>query len=79
AGVFLFEGGLIGALGGLAGAALASIVITVVAAINSWSAYLNVGWIALGPVLGMVVGLAASAYPAMRAATIQPAIAVRSD
>ena len=78
-GVFLCEGGIIGALGGLAGAALASVVITVVAAVNSWSAYLNLGWIALGPVLGMVVGLAASAYPAMRAATIQPAIAVRSD
>lgn len=78
-GVFLCEGGLIGALGGLAGAALASVVITVVAAVNDWSAYLKPGWIALGPVLGMVVGLVASAYPAMRAATIQPAIAVRSD
>lgn len=54
-------------------------VITVVAAVNDWSAYLNPGWIALGPVLGMVVGLVASSYPAMRAATIQPAIAVRSD
>ncbi|MFT0847272.1 ABC transporter permease [Actinomycetaceae bacterium L2_0104] len=79
AGVFWCEGALIGALGGLAGAALAAITITAIAALNGWTAYLSPMWIGLGPVLGMTVGLVASAYPAMRAATIHPAIAVRSD
>ncbi len=79
AGVFWCEGALIGALGGLAGAALAAIMVTAIAAVNGWTAYLNPLWISLGPVLGMTVGLVASAYPAMRAATIHPAIAVRSD
>ncbi|WP_160149019.1 hypothetical protein [Arcanobacterium ihumii] len=42
-------------------------------------AYLSFGWIALGPVLGAAVGIITSAYPAVRASAIYPAIAVRSD
>lgn len=79
AGVFWFEGALIGTLGGLAGAVLSSIVVTVVAALNSWTAYLNPAWITFGPLLGLSVGLLASLYPALRASAIHPAIAVRSD
>ena len=79
AGDFWYEGALIGTLGGLAGAVLSSIVVTVVAALNSWTAYLNPSWIAFGPLLGLSVGLLASLYPALRASAIHPAIAVRSD
>ena len=79
AGVFWVEGALIGALGGLAGAAVAFIAVDVVAILNQWTAHLNPVWIAIGPGLGMMVGILASAYPALRAAAIQPAIAVRSD
>lgn len=79
AGVFWFEGALVGALGGLAGAALSSIVVTVVAMLNSWTAYLNPVWIAAGPLLGLSVGVLASLYPALRASAVHPAIAVRSD
>lgn len=79
AGVFWVEGALIGALGVLAGAAVAFIAVDVVAILNQWTAHLNPVWIAIGTGLGMMVGILASAYPALRAAAIQPAIAVRSD
>ena len=52
---------------------------TAVAIINGWTAYLDPTWIAMGPILGLTVGIIASAYPALRASSIHPAIAVRSD
>ncbi len=79
ASVFWFEGALIGALGGFAGATLSAITVTAVAIINGWTAYLDPTWIAMGPILGLTVGIIASAYPALRASSIHPAIAVRSD
>ncbi|GAA1866532.1 ABC transporter permease [Myceligenerans crystallogenes] len=79
AGVFLTEGALIGLLGGLVGAALAAAAVVVTAAANSWTAVLVPEWIAAGPLIGTAVGLVASAYPALRAAAVQPALAVRSE
>ncbi|GII99879.1 putative ABC transport system permease protein [Sediminihabitans luteus] len=77
--VFLAEGMLIGFLGGLVGAAIAATSVVAAAALNGWSAVLSPGWIAVGPLIGVAVGLVASAYPARRAATISPALAVRSE
>lgn len=79
ASVFWIEGALTGVLGGLIGSAVSACIMVVVAIISDWTAHLNLGWIALGPVLGAVVGIVASAYPAIRASAIHPAIAVRSD
>ena len=79
AAVFLGEGGLVGALGGLTGSVISAASVVAVAAANGWTVVLDPVWIGLGPVVGVVVGLAASLYPALRAAGIQPAIAVRSD
>ena len=78
AGVFWFEGGLVGALGGLVGAGISTLTVMVIALLNDWTALLNPAWVALGPLLGLVVGLGASLYPALRAAAVHPAIAVRS-
>ena len=78
AGVFWFEGGLVGALGGLAGAGISTLTVMVIALLNDWTAHLNPAWVALGPLLGLAVGLGASLYPALRAAAVHPAIAVRS-
>ncbi|MFI9486981.1 ABC transporter permease [Promicromonospora sp. NPDC052451] len=77
--VFLCEGAVVGALGGLAGGALSAVLVVTVAAANQWSAVLHPLTAFLGPVLGALIGLASSAYPASRAARISPAIAVRSD
>lgn len=77
--VFLVEGLLLGFLGGLAGSALSAVVVVGVSFMSGWSAFLNLWWIAAGPIIGLSVGLVASAYPAWRAARVQPAIAVRSN
>jgi len=50
-----------------------------VAAANDWSARLAPWLAVVGPVLGAVVGVAASAYPAWRAGRVSPALAIRAD
>lgn len=79
AGVFWWEGGIIGLLGGTIGSAVSSVMTLVVAIVSGWSATMSILWVLLGPVIGAVVGLVASAYPALRASRIQPAIAVRAN
>lgn len=78
AAVFLAEGGLIGVLGGLSGSGLGACAVVVVAAANHWTATLGL-WVVLGPALGLGVGLVSSAYPALRAAAVEPGLAVRAD
>ncbi len=77
--VFWCEGLVVGVIGGLTGSALAAAVTTSVAAFNHWSVVMEPWTLGAGPIVGGVVGFLASAYPAMRAARIHPAIAVRSD
>lgn len=77
--VFWTEGALVGFLGGTGGAALASLAVVAVSAVNHWTSSLEVPTVLLTPVLGAVVGLVASAQPALRAGRISPAIAVRVD
>ncbi|WP_448062417.1 ABC transporter permease [Cellulomonas hominis] len=79
AAVFLGEGGLTGLVGGLAGSAVSAAAVVGVAAANGWTAVLDPRWVVLGPVIGATVGLVSSLYPALRAAAVQPAVAVRSD
>lgn len=77
--MFLGEGAVTGVLGGLAGAGLATGAVVVVAAWNGWTPVLDAVWVAVGPVLGTLTGVVSSAYPALRASAVQPALAVRSD
>lgn len=77
--IFLGEGALVGLMGGLGGSALAVWVILLVSAVSGWSAHMVWAWILLGPLLGTSIGILASAFPALRAAKIQPAIAVRNN
>ncbi|TGJ95766.1 ABC transporter permease [Actinotalea fermentans ATCC 43279 = JCM 9966 = DSM 3133] len=77
--VFLAEGSLIGLLGGLVGSAFAAGSVVLICLANGWSVLLSPWLVVLGPVVGAGVGLAASMYPASRAARISPALAVRSD
>lgn len=79
AAVVLTEGTMLGFCGGIGGSALAACVTVVVSAANGWAAVHPVWALAAGPLLGAVAGLASSVYPAVRAARVQPAVAVRSD
>lgn len=79
AALFLTEGALSGALGGLAGSAVAAVAVVGVSWVNSWTAVVEPSLAVVGPAVGILAGLIASAYPALRAASIQPALAVRSD
>ncbi|MEI2777766.1 MAG: FtsX-like permease family protein [Tetrasphaera sp.] len=77
--IFLLEGALAGGIGGLAGAATGVVASLVVAITNAWSYRFPALLAALAPVVGVMVAVVASAYPAWRAASIQPAEALRSD
>lgn len=79
ASLFLIEGFIIGTCGGLAGSAIASTTIALISVASSWSIAYPLWFIFLGPTVGITAGLISSAYPAYRAGSIQPALAVRSD
>lgn len=79
AAIFWTEGALTGAVGGLTGSALAAVAVVVVAAVNGWTAAVSPVWVSLGPAVGLCAGVVSSLYPALRAAAIEPAQAVRAD
>ena len=79
AAMFWTEGALSGAVGGVTGSALAAVAVVVVAAVNGWTASVNPVSALLGPTIGLVAGVVSSLYPALRAAAVEPAQAVRAD
>ena len=69
--------GEIGLLGGLIGSALGVFAVVVVSLLQGWTPILD-PVVAIGAaLLGTVVGLAAGAYPAVRASNIEPITALR--
>lgn len=77
--LFVLEGGMVGLAGGLAGSAVGAAAVVAVSAIDGWTCYLPPVVALAGPAVGLVVGIVASAYPARRAATVSPAVAIRVD
>ena len=74
---FLTESGTLGTLGGLIGSSLGIIVTISVALAHHWTAVLNPATTLTAPLVGTITGLLAGAYPAMRAARIEPLEALR--
>jgi putative ABC transport system permease protein len=88
--IFLFESGMIGLLGGVFGLVLARVVSFVInQVVNGFTSgqgvpfvqYFNFPWwLSLGAILfSIVVSLTAGIYPTLRAARVDPVVALRHD
>jgi putative ABC transport system permease protein len=74
---FLAETTILGACGGVAGTCIAVIALVIVSDANGWYAVLNPLTIIPDPLIGAAVGCAAGAYPALRAAFLDPVEALQ--
>ena len=75
---FLVESGAMGFVGGILGASLGTLVVVAVSAHNTWTPVLDPVVPLVAPLIGGVTGLASGAYPALRAAVMEPVEALRS-
>ena len=78
AGQFVTESGLVGALGGVIGGAAGLLITLAVAAAREWTPVFDARLAAGAPAVGVVVGVVAGAFPAWRAARIEPIAALRT-
>lgn len=74
---FIVESVVVGLLGGLIGAALGVFVVVGVSALQEWTPIIDLGLAFGSAMLGGVIGLVAGAYPAIKAASLEPVSALR--
>jgi putative ABC transport system permease protein len=73
----LIESCITGALGGVVGTTLGVLVTSGTALYEQWTAVLDYRVVLVAPLLGVLVGLIAGAYPAWRAANLTPVAALQ--
>lgn len=74
---FLLESFLLGLFGGLLGMCLGTVVTVAVSAAQQWTPVIDPLVPILSPLGGGLVGLLSGAYPSIRAATMEPVVALR--
>ena len=75
---FLFESTSIGVIGGIIGSSIGILVVVSVSGYYQWTPVLDPAIPLFAPLIGGTIGLISGAYPALRAASLQPVDALRS-
>lgn len=75
---FLVEALILGLIGGLVGVFAGVGVVVTVAVLNSWTAVIPPAVLLVGPIVGAATAVIAGAYPAARAARVEPLVALRA-
>ena len=78
ASLFLTESAILGFIAGTVGTSIGVLTVVGVAAFNGWEPVLQ-PWLPIAtPFLGLLIGVVSGAYPAWRAASIEPIAALRA-
>jgi len=75
----MIESATLSTLGALGGVAVGIAIVSILAAVTILPAAVDVVWMTLGIALGLIVGMAAGVYPALRASALNPVDALRYE